>query len=85
MKNDTTTIFLNFALAALLLLSLTFAIMANYQTNKLTLLNAQAQQAGVVLARLQSLANDAAVYNLTAKSPELTRILQSAQAKPAAH
>ena len=34
--------------------------------------------------RAQALANDTAAYNVSAKSPELTRILQAIQPKPAA-
>jgi hypothetical protein len=33
--------------------------------------------------KAQSLANDTAAYNVTAKSPELTKILTAIQPKPA--
>jgi hypothetical protein len=84
MKNDTTTTILNFVLAAFVGMSMVLAIFANHYTNQLPTLTVQAQQAGNSLMRLQALGNDVATYNATTKSPELTRILQSAQAKPAA-
>jgi hypothetical protein len=37
------------------------------------------------LVRVQALANDVQAYNLKNPSPELARILQSIQAKPATH
>ena len=84
MKNDATTIVLSLVLAAFIGLSMLLAILANHYTNQLPGLTVQAQQAGNSLMRLQSLANDVATFNVTAKNPELTRILQAAQAKPAA-
>jgi len=44
----------------------------------------QAQQDNNVLARMQVLANQVAEYNQKYPSPELTRILQTVQSKPAA-
>lgn len=84
MKSDPLNIVLGFVLAAFVGLSMVFAIAANYYVNQLPALTPQAQQAGNSLMRLQALGNDVASYNATAKSPELTRILQATQAKPAA-
>ena len=42
-----------------------------------------ATTANAMLMRAQGLANDAAAFNISAKNPELTRILQSVQPKTA--
>lgn len=82
MKNDTTTTFLNFALAALVILGVVFALMTIWRTRDLRelqpKLQAELQQAQVVTMKAQSLLQDTIVYNNTAKSPELTQIIQSA-------
>jgi hypothetical protein len=84
MKSDPLTLVLGFVLAALVALTMVFAIITNLNVTKLPTLTVQAQQAGGALMRLQALGNDVAAFNSTAKSPELTHILQAAQAKPAA-
>ena len=48
-------------------------------------LSSNATLANNALLKVQGLANDATAYNQTAKNPELGRILQSIQPKPAAH
>lgn len=83
MKNDLTTVVMNLALACFVLLAMMLALVANHYNNELPGLTVQAQQAVNTSMRLQALANDVAVFNATAKSPELAQILQSAQAKPA--
>ena len=85
MKNDTTTTVLNFVLAALVMLGVVFALLAMNRTRELRQLSLNATAANSALMRAQALANDAAAFNATAKNPELTRILQSIQTKPAAH
>ena len=84
MKSDTTTTVLNFVLAALVILGVVFAILAVTRTRELRQLTGNATLANAALAQAQGLANDTVAYNATAKSPELTRILQSVQPKPAA-
>jgi hypothetical protein len=84
MKSDTTTTVLNFVLAALVILGVTFALLTMSRTRELRQLTVNATLANNALMRAQSLANDTAAYNATAKSPELARILQAAQSKPAA-
>lgn len=84
MKNDTTTTVLNFVLAALVILGVVFALLAMSRTRELRQLSLNATLANNGLLRAQALANDATAYNATAKSPELTRILQAIQPKPAA-
>jgi hypothetical protein len=84
MKNDTTTTVLNFVLAVMVILGVTFALMAMAKTRELRQLTLNATIANNTIMRAASLANDTAAYNVQAKSPELTRILASIQPKPAA-
>ena len=85
MKTDTTTTVLNFVLALMVLLGVVFALLTMSRTRELRVLTTNANFANSSLMRAQSLANDVAAYNASAKSPELTRILQAVQPKPAAH
>ena len=48
------------------------------------MLSTNATLANSALLRAQGLANDTAAFNAAAKSPELTRILQSVQPQTAA-
>jgi mannitol-specific phosphotransferase system IIBC component len=84
MKSDTTTTVLNIILAVLVFFGVVFAILSITRTREFRQLTANATQANNALSRAQALANDTAAFNATAKSPELARILQSVQAKPAA-
>ncbi len=84
MKSDTTTTVLNFILAALVILGVVFALLSIMRTREFRQLTANATVANNTMMRAQGLANDAAAYNVSAKSPELTRILQSVQPKTAA-
>jgi hypothetical protein len=83
MKNDSTTIFLNIVLAALVLLGVVFALMSIARVSKLHTLQAQVQvqgqkaQKGLMLA--QQLLQDTVTFNNTARNPELNQILQSAK------
>ena len=83
MKSDTTTLVLNFVLAALVILGVVFAVLAMNRTRDLRLLTSQASQCQSALVKAQALANDTATYNVTAKSPELTKILNAIQPKTA--
>ena len=84
MKSDTTTTALNFILAVLVILGVVFALLSITRTRELRQLTANATLANNGLMRAQGLANDTAAFNASAKSPELTRILQSIQPKTAA-
>jgi hypothetical protein len=84
MKSDLTTTLLNFALAVLVILGVVFALLSITRQRELRQLTANATIANTALMRAQGLANDTAAFNATAKSPELTRILQSIQPKTAA-
>ena len=83
MKNDSTTLFLNFVLAALVLLGVIFAMMSMSRTSYLRKaqgpVQVKLQQVQAVTMKVQALLNDTAAYNLTAKSPELAQIIQSVQ------
>jgi len=79
MKSDTTTTTLNFILFALVMLGVFFAIISMTRTREFRMLTTNATVANSALLRAQGLANDTAAYNVSAKSPELTRILQSLQ------
>ena len=84
MKSDTTTTALNFILAVLVLLGVVFALLSMTRTREFRMLTTNATLANSALLRAQGLANDTAAYNVSAKSPELTRILQAIQPKTAA-
>jgi hypothetical protein len=85
MKNDLTTTLLNLALAALVILGVLFAILSMMRARELRDLTNAATAANQNLVRAQSLANDVAAYNATVKNPDLARILQAVQTKPATH
>ncbi len=85
MKNDTTTTILNFVLAALVILGVVFALLTMNRSREFRQLSLNASNANTALMRAQALANDATAFNASAKNPDLTRILQSIQPKPAAH
>ena len=84
MKSDTTTTILNFVLAVLVILGVVFALLTITRMREFRQLTGNATVANTALMRAQALANDAAAYNATAKNPDLARILQSIQPKPAA-
>jgi len=84
MKNDMTTTVLNFVLAVLVILGVVFTLWTILRTSEMRRLTAVAAQANTELLRAQGLANDANVFNQTAKNPELARILQAIQPKAAA-
>jgi hypothetical protein len=86
MKNDSTTTFLNFVLAALVILGVLFALLNIWKGRDVRSIQAQvqfqAQNFQIASVRAQALLNDTIVYNTTAKSPELAAIIQSVQAPP---
>jgi hypothetical protein len=85
MKNDTTTTFLNFALAVLVILSVFFGILTIWRQRDLQQLTTNAAIASGNLTRADALLKDVVTYNATAKSPELANIIKATQPKPAAH
>ena len=85
MKNDFTATFLNIVLAAFVILGVLFAILSMSRARELRQLSTTLTTANNTILRVQALANEVAAFNATAKSPELTRILQGVQVKPVTH
>jgi hypothetical protein len=85
MKNDTTTIFLNFVLAALVIVGVVLAYFNMKDTSELRYLNPRFMEANNSMVKIEALANDVAAYNAQAKSPELARALQMVEGHPTAH
>jgi uncharacterized membrane protein YccC len=83
MKNDTIMTVLNFVLALLVVCGVAFALMSIWRTRDLRAISPIAMQANSKAMMYQSLVNDVGAYNAQAKSPEITRLLQSLQSKPA--
>ena len=83
MKCETTDTILKFMLAALVILAVVFALQTIFRTRELRSLTQQATMAQNNLMRMQSLYNDALAYSQKNPSPDLTRILQAVQPKPA--
>ena len=90
MKSDMTNSILTFILGVLAVLGVIFALRTMFLTRDFRTMQQQAVQCQTILMRVQALANETAAYNQKTPSPELLRILQSAQAgaqskaKPAA-
>jgi Flp pilus assembly protein TadB len=83
MKNDITTTFLNFVLAVLVVLCVVFAILYLQRTQKARQLQSRLQMVQINIGNAEALARDAALYNQTARNPELSQILQRAMGSPA--
>jgi len=83
MKNDNMTTALNLVLAMLVILGVIFALQTIFRTRELRTLQMQATAANTYRMALEALANDTFAYNQKYPNPDLTRILQAAQAKPA--
>jgi hypothetical protein len=83
MKCETTNTVLTYVLGALALLGVIFALQTIFHTREYSTLTMQVGQANNALTRVQSLANDTLAFNQRYPNPELTRILQAVQAKPA--
>lgn len=88
MKNDPMTTILNFVLAILVIAAMGLGWLATRRANNLQNAQQGAQlfQAQLALqeAKFQSLVNDVSAYNQQAKSPEITRMLQTLVSQPAA-
>jgi hypothetical protein len=84
MKNDSTTTFLNFVLAALVFLSIGFGALTVLREPKVQPMTTLALQDNNNIMKLNAVLNDVVAYNATARSPDLARIIQAVQQKPAA-
>ena len=85
MKSDALNGILTFVLGALVLLGVVFALKVVVITRDSRSLMHQASLDAAVINQTQQLFNEAAAYNQKYQSPDLTRILQSMQARPANH
>lgn len=83
MKCDMTNAVLTFVLGVLAVAGVIFALQTIFLTRDFRQMTAQAALANNSLLQVQSLANEVNAYNLKNPSPELTKILQATQAKPA--
>ena len=84
MKCETTNTVLTFVLGALALLGVIFALQTIFRTRELHTLTVRAAMANNNLMKVQALGSEAYAYNQKHPDPELTKLLQSMQAKPAA-
>jgi hypothetical protein len=83
MKNDNITTALNLVLAVSVIFGVVFALQTVFRTREFRTLQFQASQANAYRVAVESLANDAYAYSLKNPNPDIQRILQPAQAKPA--
>jgi hypothetical protein len=84
MKCDTTNAILTFVLGVLAVAGVVFALQTIFLTRELRQMTIQASFANNSILQAQALAADVTAYNQKNPSPELTKILQAVQAKPAA-
>lgn len=84
MKNDTVTTTLNVLLGALVVLGVVYALLTMFRIRELRSLHDQAAYASNALGKIQALANDTAAYNQKKSDPQITRLLESIEAKPVA-
>ena len=83
MKNDNMTTALNLVLAVLVILGVIFALQTIFRTRELRTLQIQATQARSYSMAVEGLANDTIAFYQKNPNPDLTRILQTIQTKPA--
>jgi hypothetical protein len=83
MKCETTNTVLTFILGVLVLLGVVFALKTINQTRELHSLASQAMTANTALIREQAFFNDCLDYGKT--HPDINRILQPFETKPAVH
>jgi hypothetical protein len=84
MKCGMTNTILTFALGVLAVAGVILVLRTVIQTRELRAMTIQAAGENGYLNQAQLLLNDVTAYNQKSPSPELTKILQSVQAKPAA-
>ena len=83
MKNDNITTALNLVLAVSVIFGVVFALQTVFRTREFRTLQFQASQANAYRVAVESLANDAFAYSQKNPNPDILRILQLTQAKPA--
>jgi len=88
MKSDSTNTILIFALGVFAALDVLFAVRTVVSSRQLRTLQIQSQQAQMGMMQIQQLKpvlTDVMAYNQKNSNPELTKILNQAQSKPATH
>jgi len=85
MKSDLTTQILTLLLAVLAIAGAVLVLRTVMQTREWRAITILANGQNNFLTQSQVLFNDVAAYNQKNPSPELTKLLQSIQPKPAAH
>lgn len=85
MKTDLTNWILTLVLALLAMAGAVLVLRTVMQTREWRQISTQAAGQNNFLTQSQVLLNDVAAYNQKYPSPELAKLLQTVQAKPAAH
>ncbi|MEJ0088332.1 MAG: hypothetical protein WDM80_01025 [Limisphaerales bacterium] len=85
MKSELTSLILTFLLGILAVAGAVLVFRTVMQTRDWRKITTQATVQNNFLAQSQVLFNDVAAYNQKYPSPELTKMLQTLQAKPAPH
>lgn len=85
MKSDITNAVLTYVLAVLVVAGAILASRAVWLTRDLRSLQRQAVRFNATITQVESVYNDAVVFNQKNPNPELARILQTFRAKLAAH
>ena len=85
MKTDLTNLVLTVVLSVLAVAGAVLVVRTVMQTREWRMISTQATGQNSFIAQSQVLLNDVAAYNQKNPSPELTKLLQALQAKPAAH
>jgi len=83
MKCDLTNTVLTFVLGALAVAGVICALQTIFLNRELQTLTPTITQANAKLMMMRSFVSDVSAYNAQAKSPEITRLLQSIQPKQA--
>ena len=85
MKTDATNWILTLLLAVLAMAGAVLVLRTVLQTREWRTISGQAASQNNFITQSQVLLNDVAAYNQKNPSPELTKLLQGVQARPAAH
>src|SRR5664279_2749125 len=85
MKTDLTNWILTVVLSVLAVAGAVLVVRTVMQTHEWRTISTQATGQNSFIAQSQVLLNDVAAYNQKNPSPELTKLLQALQARPAAH
>jgi hypothetical protein len=84
MKTDLTNLILTLVLSVLAVAGAVLVVRTVMQTHEWRTISTQAANENGFITQSQVLLNDVAAYNQKNPSPELTKMLQAVQARPAA-